>query len=145
MDPGELIASLGLPLATFAIALVGAVLPIISIEVFLIAIALTVGPGQAALLVPLAAAGQVLGKLPIYGASRGLSSLSPTKVERIRRWFARFHPTKVIAASALLGIPPFSLAATAAGVLGVPVRTFCIVIGAGRALRFAAIFALARL
>ncbi len=146
----ELVGSLGLPVATFAIALVGAVFPIVSIEVFLIGVAVIAGPGDAVLLVPLAAVGQLLGKLPIYGAARGLTGLtarSPKqarRVERMRGWFARWHPTKLLAASALVGIPPFSLAATAAGVLGIQLRTFCIVVGVSRGLRFAAIFALAR-
>jgi membrane protein YqaA with SNARE-associated domain len=143
VDPGELIATLGLPLATFAIALVGAVFPIISIEVFLIGVAVIAGPGEAVLLVPLAALGQLLGKLPIYGAARGLARSSP-RIERLRTWFARYHPTTVLAASALFGLPPFSLAATAAGVLGIQLRTFCVVVGCGRALRFAAIFVIAR-
>lgn len=147
MDPGELIATLGLPLATFAIALVGAVVPIVSIEVFLIGVAVIAGPGEAVLLVPLAALGQLLGKLPIYGAARGLaarSTRSSARIERLRTWFARYHPTVVLAASALFGLPPFSLAATAAGVLGIHVRTFCVVVGCARALRFAAIFGIAR-
>jgi membrane protein YqaA with SNARE-associated domain len=150
VSPEDLVASLGLPIATFVIALVGAVIPIISIEVFLIGVAVIAGPGDAALLVPLAAIGQLLGKLPIYGAARGLTGLtarSPKqarRIERVRTWFASYHPTKLLAASALLGIPPFSLAATAAGILGIQLRTFCIVVGVSRALRFAAIFALAR-
>lgn len=143
MDPGELIATLGLPLATFAIALVGAIFPIVSIEVFLLGVAVVAGPGEGLLLVPLAAIGQLLGKLPIYGAARGVTRRS-TRIERLRTWFARYHPTTILAASAVVGLPPFSLAATAAGVLGIPTRTFCVVVGCGRALRFAAIFGLAR-
>jgi len=143
VDPGELIATLGLPLATFAIALVGAVVPIVSIEVFLIGVAVIAGPGEAVLLVPLAALGQLLGKLPIYGAARRLTR-SSARIERLRTWFARYHPTVVLAASALFGLPPFSLAATAAGVLGIHIRTFCVVVGCARALRFAAIFGIAR-
>jgi len=145
-----LVGAVGLPVATFVIALVGAVFPIVSIEVFLVGVAVVVGPADAALLVPLAAIGQLLGKLPIYGAARGLTRLgarSPKqarRIERVRAWFARFHPPTILAASAVLGIPPFSLAATAAGALGIPVRTFCMVVGIGRAARFAAIFALAR-
>jgi membrane protein YqaA with SNARE-associated domain len=144
VNPGELIASLGLPIATFVIALVGAVVPIISIEVFLIAVAATIGPADAVLLVPLAAIGQLLGKLPIYGAARGLTSLAKDRRDRVRSWFSRWHPTKVLVASAVLGVPPFSLAATAAGVLGIRMRTFCLAVGFGRAVRFAGIFVIAR-
>lgn len=150
MDPRALVEALGLPVATLAIAVIGAVLPIISIELFLIGVAVVAGSGDAVVLVPLAALGQVVGKLPIYGASRGLANLttrSPARarrIERVRRWFARWHPTVLLAASAALGLPPFSIAATAAGVLGIRLRTFCVVVGLGRAVRFAAIFVLAR-
>jgi membrane protein YqaA with SNARE-associated domain len=157
MDPGELTSSLGIYLATFVIAVVGSVVPIISIEVFLIGLVMIVGPADAVPIVALAAIGQTLGKLPIYFGTRGLTGLlarqpatgnragQRRRIERVRRWFARFHPVKLLAASALVGIPPFSLAATAAGVLAIPPRTFCAVVAIGRALRFAAIFAVARL
>lgn len=150
MDPGEL-GSLGPYAATFVIAVVGAILPIVSIEVFLIGLVMLVGPADAIPIVALAAIGQTLGKLPIYFGARGLTKLSarsPTqarRIERVRAWFARFHPTRLLAVSALVGLPPFSLAATAAGVLAIPPRTFCVVVGVCRALRFAAIFAVARM
>ncbi len=146
MDPGGLVASVGVYLATFVIAVVGSIVPIVSIEVFLIAIAVTIGPADAVPLVAIAAVGQTLGKLPIYVASRGVANLSGRHrrwVDRIRAWATRLHPTVLLAASAILGLPPFSLAATAAGVLAIPTRTFMVVVGVGRAARFAAIFALA--
>ncbi|MBA2542976.1 MAG: hypothetical protein H0V17_25270 [Deltaproteobacteria bacterium] len=151
MDPGELISSLGMYAATFVIAVVGAILPIISIEVFLIGLVMLVGPADAIPIVALAAIGQTLGKLPIYFGTRGLTQLSTRspaqarRIARVRTWFARFRPTKLLAVSALVGLPPFSLAATAAGVLAIPPRTFCVVVGGCRALRFAAIFAVAHL
>ncbi|MGE0550533.1 MAG: VTT domain-containing protein [Kofleriaceae bacterium] len=132
------------------IAVVGSVIPIISIEVFLIGLAVLATGTSVAPIIILAAAGQVIGKLPIYSAARGLTVLStrsPTqsqRIARIRRWFSRFRPTLVLAASALLGLPPFSLAATAAGVLAIPARTFCIVVGICRAARFAVIVVIAR-
>jgi membrane protein YqaA with SNARE-associated domain len=146
MDVGELVAAVGVYVATFVIAVVGSVIPIISIEVFLIGVALTIGPADAIPLVAIAAAGQVLGKLPIYYASRGVANVAGrhrTWIERMRVWAARSSPSALLAASATLGLPPFSLAATAAGVLAIPVRTFALVVGVGRAVRFAVIFALA--
>jgi membrane protein YqaA with SNARE-associated domain len=146
MDPGELIASVGVYVATFVVAVVGSVVPIVSIEVFLIAIALTIGPADAVPIVAIAAIGQVMGKLPIYFASRGVANLDGRHrrwLDRVRAWAAKVHPNALLAASATLGLPPFSLAATAAGVLAIPARTFALVVGVGRATRFAAIFALA--
>ncbi len=141
MNPDELIAAIGLYAATFVIAVVGAVVPIISIEVFLIAIAITVGPADAVPLVALAAVGQTLGKLPIYFGARAVADRA--KLDRLRAWAARWHPGVLLATSSVLGLPPFSLLATMAGVLSVRPRTFCVVVALGRAVRFAAIFVVA--
>lgn len=143
MDPGGLIGSIGVYAATFVIAVVGSLLPIVSIEVFLIGLVHVVGPVDALPVVVLAALGQLLGKLPVYYGARGLASLQARRVARLRTWFSRLHPAAMLAASALLGLPPFSLAATAAGVLAIPVRVFCAVIAVCRGLRFAIILAVA--
>lgn len=143
MDPGELVGSLGVYAATFVIAVIGSLVPIVSIEVFLIGLVLVVGPVDAAAVVVLAALGQLLGKLPIYFGARGLAQLQARRVERLRAWFSKLHPTVMLAASALVGLPPFSLAATAAGVLAIPVRVFCVVVVVCRGLRFAAILVVA--
>jgi membrane protein YqaA with SNARE-associated domain len=141
MDPDALIAAVGLYAATFVIAVVGAVVPIISIEVFLIAIAIAVGPADAVPLVALAAVGQTLGKLPIYFGTRAIADRA--KLDRIRAWAARWRPSLLLATSSTLGLPPFSMLATAAGVLAIPPRMFCSVVVVGRAVRFTAIFVLA--
>jgi membrane protein YqaA with SNARE-associated domain len=141
VDPDKVIAAVGLYAATFVIAAVGSVLPVISIEVFLIGVALTVGAADAVPLVALAALGQTLGKLPIYFGTRAVADRA--KLDRVRAWAARWHPSVLLATSSVLGLPPFSLLATMAGVLSVRVRTFCIVVVLGRATRFAAIFVFA--
>ncbi|HWU86245.1 MAG TPA: hypothetical protein VN253_03185 [Kofleriaceae bacterium] len=67
-------------------------------------------------------------------------------LERVRAWVARRRSKAlVLASSAVLGLPPFSLAATTAGALAIPFRTFCAMIFAGRALRFALLTAAALL
>jgi membrane protein YqaA with SNARE-associated domain len=154
MSPSDLVAALGLYAGTFAVAAVSSLVPLVAIEVFLVGITLALAPSVAPLpaLVLLAAAGQVAGKLPIYYAARGAAGLSGrsgrhrARIARIRAWAARRRSkTLVLASSAALGLPPFSLVATAAGALAIPVRTFCAVIFAGRALRFAALAAAAAL
>ncbi len=152
MDPGSLVGSIGIYAATFAIATISSVLPIISIELFLIGVAMTAEPAHPSVLVALAATGQVLGKLPIYYASRGAARLCTRgtaerserrreRLRRIRERASRWHPGVLLATSSILGLPPFSLLATAAGVLAIPARTFSIVVALGRAARFAAILA----
>ncbi|CAN5286222.1 hypothetical protein BH11MYX1_BH11MYX1_52960 [soil metagenome] len=56
-------------------------------------------------------------------------------------WFTGRHTYPVLIASTVLGLPPFSLMATAAGMLAVPARRFCLIVGFGRALRFALLIA----
>jgi len=143
MDPDHLIGSLGIYAATLVIAVVGSVIPIVSIELFLIGVAVTMGPAHAAPLIAIAAIGQTAGKLPVYYASRGVAHLGRGRLERVRAWAARWRPDLLLATSSTLGLPPFSLLATAAGVLAIPVRRFCVVVALGRAARFAAIFLLA--
>src|SRR5262245_19930587 len=102
-----LIEALGVFAGTFAIAPISSVVPLVSIEVFLVGLTLARGPTDAVLLVVLATAGQVVGKLPIFYAARGLSALPGRQrrwVERIRAWVARTGagPNVVLASSALL-------------------------------------------
>jgi membrane protein YqaA with SNARE-associated domain len=139
----EIVAAVGIYAGTFVVAAVGSVVPIVSIEVFLVALTLAHGPGDAVPIVLLATAGQLTGKLPIYAAARGVAALPSQRLQRLRAWAARReHGAPIIlGSSALLGLPPFSIMATAAGVLAIRLRTFCIVVAIGRAARFAAIIA----
>jgi len=145
MTADQLVEALGVYGGAFAVAAVSSVFPLVSIEVFVVGITLARGPHEAVGIVVLAALGQVLGKLPIYAGARGAARLSRERVQRLRTWFGARNPTLVLAASALLGLPPFSIIATAAGVLAIPVRTFCAVVVAGRATRFAALIAITAL
>jgi membrane protein YqaA with SNARE-associated domain len=147
MDTASLIGCVGIYAATFVIAVVGAMIPIVSIEVFLGGLALAGKlPAGVPAIVAIAAVGQVLGKLPVYFATRRLAGRSE-RVDKLRARVARWRdrPLLVLAASALVGLPPFAIAASAAGVLAIEPRRFVVVAGVGRALRFAAIVGLATL
>jgi membrane protein YqaA with SNARE-associated domain len=143
-----LLSVVGIYAGTFAVGAVSSLLPFVSIEVFLVALTIARGPADALILVVLATAGQVIGKLPVYAATRAASSLPGRQrrwVERIRGWAERrgHRPVALLGISALVGLPPFSLASTAAGVLAIRLRTFCVVIAAGRAARFVILIAIA--
>jgi len=146
MIADSLVGTVGIHAGTFAVAVLSSLVPLVSIEVFLIGVSVAIGPGEAAPLVLLAAIGQVLGKLPVYFAARSVAELPGrhrARVERVRVWLTRWRtsPAVVLASSALFGVPPFSILSTAAGVLAIPLRTFCAVVVVGRALRFAALIA----
>lgn len=148
MSSHELLATFGLYAGTFVVAAISSILPFVAIDVFLVGV-VVMAPGAALpLIVVLAAAGQLAGKLPIYAASRGIAAMPGRhreKLDRVRRWIARWEhaPHGVLLASAILGLPPFSILATAAGLLGVKARAFCVIVFVGRGLRFAVIVAIA--
>jgi len=132
----------------FVVALVSSFVPLVSVDLFLVGLVMSTSAFAAPAIVACAAAGTLAGKLPIYYATRGAVSLSEkarARIERLRARIARWEraPLAVLATSSLLGLPPFSLVATAAGVLAIRARDFCIVVFAGRALRFAAVIAIA--
>lgn len=146
MSADALLATFGIYAGTFVIAALSSVFPLVSIEVFLIALTITRGPADAAVLIVLATVGQVLGKLPVYGLVRSAAALPGRQqrwIARIRAWNARAgnRPHLVLGISALVGLPPFSLASTAAGVLAISLRSFCVVIAVCRAARFAVVIA----
>jgi membrane protein YqaA with SNARE-associated domain len=140
--------ALGIYAGTFALGAASAFVPVLSIEVFLVGITLARGPTDAVALVILATLGQLAGKLPIYYAARGLTALPGRQrrwIDRLRAWVDRSgrSPDLVLAASAVFGIPPFSIASTAAGALAIAPGRFATIVAAGRALRFAALIAIA--
>lgn len=141
MTAPDVLAALGMYAGTFAVAAISSVLPFVAIDVFLVGLVLYAPPAALPLVVLLAAAGQVAGKLPIYAASR----VAGARLDRVRRWIARWRhtPRLLLVTSAVLGLPPFSIISTAAGVLGVTLRTFVVLVFVGRLLRFAVLVAIA--
>jgi membrane protein YqaA with SNARE-associated domain len=144
----SIITALGIYVGALAVGAISSVVPLISVEVFLVAVTLAQGPSGAPALIALATAGQVLGKLPIYWSARGLASMPGRHLKwiaRMRRWSDRLgdRPYAIVGISALTGIPPFSIISTTAGALALSVRWFCIVIAVGRAVRFTSLVALA--
>lgn len=146
-----MIEALGIYGGAFAIGVGSCFVPIASIEVFLVGLVVARGPGSlasVAALVALATLGQILGKPSVYFATRGISNLDGRHrrwLDKLQGWLARTRcrPEIVLAASALLGLPPFALASTAAGALGIPPARFSLIIGVCRALRFVALIAIA--
>jgi membrane protein YqaA with SNARE-associated domain len=150
LTPHTLLASLGIYGGTFAVAAISSVLPFVAIDLFLVGIALVAPAAGLPLVVLLAAAGQVAGKLPIYYACRGVAALPGrhrARLDRVKAWIARWEsaPRSILLTSAVLGLPPFSIVATAAGVLGIGPRTFSALVFLGRGLRFAALVAIVQL
>ena len=146
MNPHAIIAALGVYLGVFVVGAISSVIPIVSIDLFLVGLTVATDAANPVPVIVLAAAGQLAGKLPIYAASRGVGALRGPhrdRLDRVRTRVARWQnkPLLVLATSAVIGLPPFSIMATAAGVLAIRLRAFCAVVFAGRAVRFAIVIA----
>ena len=135
-------------LSSFAICGLGALLPFVNTEVYLI--------GAAALMprplwTPLVVAGSVgamAGKVLLYYAARGVVKLPWQRAQKgLAKMQARMEakPTagKVLySVSAVVGLPPFYVTTLAAGAVGMNFTFFLVVGFIGRLIRFAAVVAL---
>ncbi|HEX3481890.1 MAG TPA: hypothetical protein VHT91_43050 [Kofleriaceae bacterium] len=148
MTPSGIVASLGIYGGALAVGAISSILPFASVEVFLVTLTLANGATlpTATATVLLAAGGQLAGKLPMYAASRGIASVERPRgkrIERLRQRVLRLRKTPhlALAASAVVGLPPFSVMATAAGAFAIRLPWFCTIVFAGRATRFALVIA----
>lgn len=140
-------------LATAGTAALGAVFPVVNIELYLLGVLSTVDGLNWWAMGLAAAVGQLAGKSVFYLAGRGGLSLGNrlsrmTEKERTGRW-ARWFDTfqrrtrqqpwwglGVLFLSAIPGIPPFTLMCLLSGAAGLPVLGFLGAALAGRALHF---------
>ena len=138
-------------LATLGVAFASALLPVINIEAFLLALLAARGPGAAWWFALVATAGQMVGKLLIYFGGRGLLQLPAVArrrtrpgrrwdLDRLQRRLAE-HPRAAgwsVLLSAAVGIPPFAVVSLLAGVVGIRLWTFLVAGAVGRFVRFLA-------
>jgi membrane protein YqaA with SNARE-associated domain len=156
----------GIYLASFAIAIVSGVFPLVNGEAYLIGIVLAAGADvpHAIVLAILVACGQMIASSVLFHAARGVTwrvgsaELTHAPVpsfglggrrrqkleDRIMR--ARIAVAKwgnkrfaLLCTSASLGLPPFLLTSLAAGALEIRFRSFLAIGLAGRIVRFTAV------
>jgi membrane protein YqaA with SNARE-associated domain len=136
---------------TLAITTAGSVLPFSPIEPYLLALPTAAPKGWLLPLVLLAVVGHMVGKALLYYASRNAAQSIPTRyegrVEAARRGLLGSRPIQfaTIAASSVAGVPPFYVVTVLCGALRVPAAAFLILATIGRAVRFAALVALANI
>jgi membrane protein YqaA with SNARE-associated domain len=141
---------LGLVGLTFGVAFGSAIIPFISIEMWVVGVGAR-WPGVSCFVVGLVVAtAQVLGKLLYFYAARG--DLKPSKLARwfgpgtrMHRWGdwihvkCRAHPNWMAgthAVSALVGVPPFMATSVLAGLAGMSTAMFVVTGMVGRFARF---------
>jgi membrane protein YqaA with SNARE-associated domain len=149
----SLLASLGLYGATFVIALVAGLFPIVSIELFLVgATALGVDVKILAVLVGIAVVGHQIAKTVTYYAGAGALELPrgalrariAAATQRLERWNKR--PRLVMFAAASIGLPPlFVLGYLARPVMKMEIATFTALSLTGRVLRYGTLVAITAL
>ena len=146
MSVEELVARVGLPLATFVYCIASGFIPVLNAEVFLVAAA-ALAPKEALPLIPvLAAAGQMVAKSGMYLGGRGVVRLPSEKrkadLEALRARVARWRSRDLLVfVSAAVGLPPFFAVAILAGTLSFPFPRFLLAGFVGRVLRFGAVVA----
>ena len=130
-------------LGTFAFCVGSAMIPVLHAETYLVTASLVAPPELRWPLVIAATSGQMLGKVGMYYAGRGIRLIPGGRMQRrIQLATARFGEQRQIGnglvfVSALSGFPPFYLVSIAAGTLTFPLMPFIILGFAGRLIRFA--------
>ena len=140
---------LGLIGGVLVLAFVSAFIPVVSIELALVAAAATGSSGRLLLAQVLAAAaGQMLGKSCFFLGGRGVldwrkrnKASRPPRSERLSRLMARAARQRAAAVStvflsAFTGLPPFALVSALAGAWRLRLASFFVVGLAGRSARF---------
>ncbi len=145
MDPATLVAQFGPYAATAIVAFLSGLIPVINIELYLVAIGAIASTSY-----PLWSLGVVAGfgqmgakSLMFWGGGvaarrRAERKYSQDRMERLRRRMAAMNPWVLLGftfVSALVGLPPFFLVSILAGALGMDFRLFFLTGLAGRCIR----------
>jgi membrane protein YqaA with SNARE-associated domain len=130
-------------LGTFVYCIGSAIIPVLHAEAYLVSASLLLPTGLDWPLVIAATAGQMIGKVGMYGAGRGALRIPGERMQRrIAQATARYGNRKdlgngLIFVSAASGLPPFYIVSVAAGMLRLPLPGFIVFGALGRFLRFA--------
>lgn len=140
----DLLAMLGIYGGTFVVSIIAGLVPLVNTELFLIGLVrLAVDRStQLPAIVVAAATGQMIAKIGLYHAGRGLLELPrgryQDKIETVRKKLEHWKtkPYLVYAISSVVGLPPFYLTVLAAGAMKIRFNAFLVIGLCGRLLRF---------
>lgn len=149
----SLLASLGLYGATFAVAFIAGMFPLVSVELFLVgATALGADVHALPVLIAIAAVGHQIAKTITYYAGAGVFELPRGRMRdridaakaRIDRWNKR--PRLIMFVSAATGLPPlWALGFVAQPLMKMDIATFTAITLVGRLLRYITLVAITTL
>lgn len=130
-------------LTTFGVCAVGAIIPLVNTELYVISVSALSPAEFVAPLVTAATAGQMTGKIAMFMTGRGIGRLRSEKIRmRVnalrsrldrRPWLAR----ATLFSSATLGLPPLYVMSVACGTLGMGLASFLLIGSLGRLIHFA--------
>lgn len=147
----DLLAMLGIYGGTFVVSIIAGLVPLVNSELFLVGLVRlavdrwTQLPG----IVVAAATGQMVAKIGLYYAGRGMLELPrgryKAKIELVRQKIESWKkkPYLIYAVSSVLGIPPLYLTVLAAGAMKIRFSAFLAIGLCGRLVRFAVLVAIA--
>jgi membrane protein YqaA with SNARE-associated domain len=136
--------------SVFCVSVAGSLLPGFATELYVLGIATLIDPVAFAPVILIGAAGQVAGKLLVFGIARaggyaaGAAGLELNAARAAVARAGRAAPALVFF-SALASVPPWYLTTIACGVVGSPIVPFAAAGFAGRVLRAGAVVCFARL
>ena len=136
---------LALWLTTFGVCIAGSIIPFINTEIYLISVS-ALSPGAfVGPLVVAATVGQMLGKVLMFYAGRGVGRIRNERVQRSVASLRERLETRPLAAkvvlfsSATVGLPPLYVMSVACGTLGMGILSFVAIGSVGRLIHFAVV------
>ncbi len=144
----EVLATFGLYGGAFFISFVAGLFPLVSIEVFLVAVGAIRHPsyGELAVLIVLGAAGHQVAKTLTYYGSFGVVKLPEGRIkkqlDRAQKYIDRWnkYPKSVLALSATVGLPPIYMVGFIAGpLMKIRIWPFTIIVFLGRICRYSTV------
>lgn len=130
---------------TLAVCVVGAIVPFVNTEIYLLSVSAL---SPAAFIPPLviaAAFGQMLGKVVMFYGGRGVPRIRSVRVQRgVASLRTRLEASPraarlILFSSATLGVPPLYVMAIACGTVGMGLAQFFVIGSVGRLIHFAVV------
>jgi membrane protein YqaA with SNARE-associated domain len=132
-------------ITTFGVCVAGAIIPFINTEIYLLSVAALTPRGFVWPLVTAATLGQMVGKVAMFYAGRGVLRIRHGRVRSaVDSLRARLESRPLLAkgillSSATVGLPPLYVVSVACGAAGMGVVSFFVIGSAGRLAHFAVV------
>lgn len=136
---------LALWFTTVLVCVAGAIIPFVNTEIYLVSVAAMSPPAFIPPLVVAATIGQMVGKVAMFYAGRGVVRLPNERVKQgVTAMRARLEKRPrtsgwVLFSSSLIGVPPLYVMAIACGTIGMGIVPFILIGTVGRLIHFAVV------